>query len=241
MTADPPDDAAPPRPNLAKRLGTIALIALIITAVAFLPVGRYLQDAQDWVGSLGVWGPAAFVGLYIVACVFGLPGSVLTVGAGALFGLLHGTIIVSIGSTLGATAAFLVGRYLARGWVESKIAGSERFAAIDEAVGREGFKIVLLTRLSPVFPFTLLNFGYGVTRVRVRDYMLASWIGMIPGTVLYVYLGTLAETATSETTTGQIVLRVVGLLATIAVTVYVTRIARRALAAETGVQTADAA
>ncbi|MBL7106523.1 MAG: TVP38/TMEM64 family protein, partial [Phycisphaerae bacterium] len=175
--------------------------------------------------------------IYIAACVFLLPGSILTLGAGVVFGVIKGSVAVSIGSTLGATAAFLVGRYLARGWVTSKIAGNEKFKAIDEAVAGQGWKIVLLTRLSPVFPFNLLNYAFGLTKVKLKHYFLASWVGMIPGTVMYVYIGSLAgDLATLGTgqrtrSTGEWILYGIGLLATIAVTVFVTRIAKRALVA----------
>jgi uncharacterized membrane protein YdjX (TVP38/TMEM64 family) len=146
---------------------------------------------------------------------------------------------------MGAVAAFLVGRYLARDWVARKVEGNSRFAAIDRAVGEAGWKIVGLTRLSPVFPFNLLNYAYGLTKVSVRDYFLASWIGMIPGTVMYVYFGTVAGSLATlgagggtgggvegEAAVGQLALRLVGLLATVVVTVYITRIARRALAGQ---------
>ena len=151
-----------------------------------------LRRSLDWVAGLGPTGVIAFVVIYILACVFMLPGSVLTLGAGAVFGVVKGSVIVSVASTLGATAAFLVGRYLARDRVAKLIEGNERFRAIDEAVGREGWKIVGLTRLSPVFPFNLLNYAYGITKVSLRDYFLASWVGMVPGTLMYVYLGSLA-------------------------------------------------
>lgn len=185
----------------------------------------------------GLWGPLIFILVYIVACVFFLPGTILTLGAGALFGIVKGSIIVSIASTLGATAAFLVGRYLARGWIEKKIEKNEKFKVINEAVAKEGWKIVGLTRLSPIFPFTLLNYAYGLTRVSLRDYFIASWIGMMPGTVLYVYIGKLAGDLTeigAGTQNGvvgpaQWGLRIVGLISTIAVTVYITRISKRAL------------
>jgi uncharacterized membrane protein YdjX (TVP38/TMEM64 family) len=173
-----------------------------------------------------------FVGIYIVATVLFIPGSVLTLGAGAVFGVALGSVCVSIAATLGATAAFLVGRYLARDAIARKIEKNEKFAAIDRAVADEGWKIVLLTRLSPVFPFTLLNYGFGITRVKLSHYVLASWIGMIPGTVMYVYLGSLVNLSAGhrQRTTGEWVLYGVGLLATIIVTVFVTRVARKALA-----------
>jgi uncharacterized membrane protein YdjX (TVP38/TMEM64 family) len=191
-----------------------------------------LKQGLDWVGQLGPWGPVIFIGLYLVATVFFIPGSALTLGAGAIFGVAWGSVYVSIGSTLGATAAFLVGRYVARNAIARKIEGNERFAAIDKAVASEGWKIVGLTRLSPVFPFTLLNYAFGLTRVKLGHYVLASWIGMMPGTVMYVYLGSLAKAATGERTrtTGEWALYGVGLLATVVVTVFVTRIAKQALA-----------
>ena len=192
---------------------------------------EFLSNALNWVDQLGPTGPAIFILMYIVACVFFIPGSALTLGAGAIFGVIRGSVFVSVGSTLGATAAFLVGRYIARDWVARKIAKNTKFASIDQAVGDEGWKIVGLTRLSPVFPFSLLNYAYGLTKVSLRDYVLASWIGMMPGTVMYVYIGSLARLGVDarQATTAQTVLKIVGLLATVAVTVYVTRIAKKAL------------
>jgi uncharacterized membrane protein YdjX (TVP38/TMEM64 family) len=195
-----------------------------------------LRNALEWVNSLGSLGAIAFIAIYFLATVAFFPGSILTLGAGVVFGVVWGSLYVFVGATLGATAAFLVGRYLARGWVSRKIAGNANFRAIDEAVGKEGFKIVLLTRLSPVFPFNLLNYAYGVTGVSLRDYFLAS-VGMIPGTIMYVYIGSLAGsiatlgTGTQPTNAGlQWVIRILGFVATIAVTFYVTRVARKALA-----------
>lgn len=195
-----------------------------------------LRSALEWVNGLGAVGAIAFIAIYIAATVAFFPGSILTLGAGVLFGVGLGALYVFLGATLGATAAFLVGRYLARGWVSKKIEGNTKFHAIDEAVGREGFKIVLLTRLSPIFPFNLLNYAYGVTGVSLKDYVLAS-IGMIPGTIMYVYIGSLAGsiatlgTGTQPTNPGiQWAIRIIGFIATVAVTVYVTRVARKALA-----------
>src|SRR5437660_2907403 len=204
----------------------------IVLAVKYLHVQDLLKSALDWIGKLGPWGPVIFIALYVVATVFFIPGSVLTLGAGAVFGVALGSVSVSIGATLGATAAFLVGRYLARDAIARKIEKNEKFAAIDRAVADEGWKIVLLTRLSPVFPFTLLNYAFGLTRVKLSHYVLASWLGMIPGTVMYVYLGSLVNVGAGhrQRTTGEWVLYGVGLLAAVTVTVFVTRLARRALA-----------
>jgi len=204
----------------------------IVLALKYFHVQDLLKAALDWIGKLGPWGPVIFVGLYVVATVLFIPGSVLTLGAGAVFGVALGSFSVSISATLGATEAFLVGRYLARDVIARKIQKNEKFATIDQAVADEGWKIVLLTRLSPVFPFTLLNYAFGLTRVKLSHYVLASWIGMLPGTVMYVYLGSLVNfgAAHRQRTTGEWVLYGVGLLATVTVTVFVTRLASKALA-----------
>ena len=214
--------------------------ALIVAAfILFVPaedVARYVLDESQ---SLGFWGYAVFVLVYIAFTVLFVPGFILTVGAGAAFGLLPGFITVSAGSTLGAAAAFVIGRFFARGWVARKVAGNPRFESIDRAVGREGAKIVFLTRLSPVFPFNLLNYAYGLTNIPLGKYTLASWVGMMPGTLLYVYVGALAGTVakaathTPEATTFETAMKVVGFFATLAVTLYITRIARNALKKET--------
>ncbi|MHA1547456.1 MAG: TVP38/TMEM64 family protein [Alphaproteobacteria bacterium] len=210
----------------------LGVVIALIGSARYFHVQDLLKQALDWVGELGPSGAIIFVAIYVIATVLFIPGSVLTLGAGAAFGVVWGSVYVSIASTLGATCAFLVGRYLARNAIARKIEGNERFAAIDKAVANEGWKIVGLTRLSPLFPFTLLNYAFGLTQVKLRDFVLASWIGMMPGTVMYVYLGSLAKAATGERTrtTGEWVLYGVGLLATVVVTIFVTRIAKQALA-----------
>ncbi|NDJ21781.1 TVP38/TMEM64 family protein [Nostoc sp. B(2019)] len=197
-----------------------------------------LRNALQWINSIGAVGALAFIALYIIATVAFLPGSILTLGAGVVFGVVWGSLYVFIGATLGATAAFLVGRYVARGWVARKIADNKKFAAIDQAVGKEGLKIVLLTRLSPIFPFNLLNYAFGITGVSLKDYFIGS-VGMIPGTIMYVYIGSLAGNlamigteAQPTNPTLQWGIRLIGLIATVAVTIYVTRIARKALEEE---------
>ncbi|MBD1841113.1 TVP38/TMEM64 family protein [Coleofasciculus sp. FACHB-64] len=214
-----------------------ALIAALIFAAKYFNVQEQLKSALAWIDSLGFWAPLTFIVLYILATVLFIPGSILTLGAGVVFGVILGSIYVFIGATLGAAAAFLVGRYLARGWVSKQIENNPKFKVIDQAVAKEGFKIVLLTRLSPIFPFNLLNYSFGITQVSLKDYFLAS-IGMIPGTIMYVYIGSLAgsiatigavQPKNTETEIAQWVVRVVGFIATVAVTIYVTRIARKAL------------
>lgn len=226
-------DAAPKNAARAKLvIAFLAVVALIILS-RVLPVGDWLNGLLESIRQLGPVGYVVFILVYILAAVLFLPGSILTIGAGVVFGLAGGFVAVSIASTLGASASFLIGRFLARDMIASKVAGNERFAAIDEAVGREGFKIVFLTRLSPIFPFNLLNYAYGLTRVGFWPFAIASWIGMMPGTVLYVYLGAAAGEVAGAGQgggTGGLILKLVGLAATIAVTVLITKVARKALA-----------
>lgn len=220
---------------MIKLIAAVAGIVILLIAAHYFNVQELLMRALEGIASLGAWGAILFIAIYILACVLFLPGSVLTLGAGVLFGLFAGSFIVSIASTLGATAAFLVGRYMARDWVAKKLENHPRFKSIDDAVATEGWKIVGLTRLSPVFPFNLLNYAYGLTKVSLGDYFFASWIGMLPGTVMYVYIGSLIGDlarlgAGDRARTGaEWALYVVGLVATVAVTVYITRIARSAL------------
>ncbi len=202
--------------------------------------GSYLPQFAAWVDSLGVWGPLVFIAGYAVASVAFVPGSILTLAAGAIFGLEKGVVYVFIAALLGSSAAFFVARYVARSAIERRLAGNERFASIDRAVGEQGRKIVFLLRLSPVFPFNLLNYGLGLTKVHFRDYFIAS-IGMLPGSLLYVYYGKLAGDvaalaggAAVEKDTGYYVVLLLGLAATIVVTTIVTRIARRSLSEVTG-------
>src|SRR5690242_15463369 len=219
VQAQPDTGAVAPPPEASSNTNSrwrwvvyvIAGVALVL-ALKYFHVQDLLKAALDWIAKLGPWGPVIFVGLYVVATVLFVPGSVLTLGAGAVFGVALGSVCVSISATLGATAAFLVGRYLARDAIARKIAKSEKFAAIDRAVADEGWKIVLLTRLSPVFPFTLLNYAFGLTRVKLGHYVLASWIGMIPGTVMYVYLGSLVNVGAGHRrrTTGEWILYEIG-------------------------------
>jgi uncharacterized membrane protein YdjX (TVP38/TMEM64 family) len=214
----------------------LAAVVLLLLAGARNLDGAVLAAALEWIRGLGALGPVLFVGLYVGAAVLLVPGLPLTLGAGAIFGLATGIVTVGIAGPLAAGAAFLAGRYLARDWVADHIEGNAAFSAIDHAVAREGWKIVALTRLSPVFPFNVLNYAFGVTSISFRHYFFASWLGTVPGTLLYVYLGSVAGDLASlavgqhARTPAEWMLSAVGLLATVAVTVYATRIARGALA-----------
>ena len=213
-----------------------AATTLIVLTQSF-DLQELLQSVLLWIDGLGAWGAIAFMGIYILAAVFFIPGSLITLGGGAIFGVVLGSVYVFTGAMLGATLAFLGGRYLIRGWVAQRIEGNPKFKAIDQAIAQSGFKIVLLTRLSPVFPFNLLNYALGITQVSLKDYMLG-FVGMIPGTVMYVYIGSLAgnlamigteQPTNPETQTLQWIIRILGFVATVAVTLFVTRVARKAL------------
>lgn len=224
-------------PRLLKGAG--ALAALVALVLLGRELGGYVPRFAAWVDSLGIWGPIMFVLGYAAATVAFVPGSLLTMAAGAIFGLAKGTLLVFVGATLGTAGAFLVARYVARDRIEAKLEDRPRFAAIDRAVARSGLKIVFLLRLSPVFPYNLLNYALGLTKISLKHYVLASF-GMLPGTFLYVYygkvLGSLAEVTsdTAEVEGGweRWLFIGVGLVATIVVTTLVTRIARRALEEE---------
>ena len=218
-------------------IGAVVLAALV---VAGRSAGHLVPVFAEWVQGLGAWGPVIFIAGYAVAVIAFLPALIFTLAGGAIFGLVQGVIYVFIAATIGSIGAFLVSRYVARSAIERRLAGNPRFAAIDRAVGAQGLRIVFLLRLSPVFPFTALNYALGLTRVRLRDYALASF-GMIPGTVLYVYYGKLAGDVAAlsggqqvEKGIGYYAVLLLGLAATIAATVVVTRTARRALREATG-------
>ena len=218
----------------------IALIAIPIAlflVMKFLPVQEWLRSFNSWVVQMGVAGIFVFINVYAVATVLLAPGSVLTIGAGFVFGLWKGFLAVSVGATLGASLAFLIARFIARDKVEAIARRNEKFRKIDNAIGKQGAKLVFLFRLNPVIPFNLSNYFYGLTSVKFWPYVFASWSGMIPGTFLYVYIGTASKLAVSGAAGGEAVkhgwqywtLISFGLAATVVVTIWATKIARDAL------------
>jgi uncharacterized membrane protein YdjX (TVP38/TMEM64 family) len=221
-------------PRLAALVGII--IALFL-AMKFLPVREWLTSFNDWVGQMGAVGIFIFIVVYAAATVLLAPGSILTIGAGFAFGLWKGFLAVSGGATLGAALAFLVARFIARGKVEAIAQRNDKFRSIDHAIGKQGAKLIFLLRLSPVIPFNLSNYFYGLTGVRFWPYVLASWIGMMPGTFLYVYIGTAGKAAVAAAAGSEAVKHgwqywtflTIGLIATVIVTIWVTKIARDAL------------
>jgi uncharacterized membrane protein YdjX (TVP38/TMEM64 family) len=213
-------------------LSILLILASLLLIVRALPIGQAMEAMKGWIGGLGLWGPVVLALVYVVATVLFVPGTILTLAAGALFGLVVGTITVSIGSTLGAALAFLIARYVARNKVAAMAGRHRNFGAIDRAIDEGGWKIVAMLRLSPAIPFNLQNYLYGLTPVRFWPCIVTSWLAMLPGTFLYVYLGHVTGAAVGADrarTPAEWVMLAVGLLATAAVTVYITRLARRKL------------
>ncbi|MFP6641346.1 MAG: TVP38/TMEM64 family protein [Myxococcota bacterium] len=234
QTAGPGSDRETPGSSTWSRLAWAAL-ALLAVVLGVRAGGAELPAWISWIQSLGAWGPAAFIALYAVAAVLFVPGSILTLAGGAIFGVTLGTIYVFIAAVIGSSLAFLIARYAARGWVERRLRQNPRFDVVDRAVGENGLKITFLLRLSPVFPFNLMNYALGLTRVSFRDYLLASF-GMLPATILYVYSGrvigdvaVLASGGAAERGIGYYAVMGVGLLAALAAALLVGRVARRAL------------
>ena len=167
----------------------VAFLLVIAADLATLPVPEYFGFLLEQIRSLGAWGPAAVVGLYVIVCLCLLPGSALTLAAGFLFGMIWGTATASLGATLGATAAFLIARSIGRGWIERRLATHPQFRRIDRAIGGQGFKIVFLTRLCSLLPYDLTSYGFGLTDVSLGRYIVATWLGRLPETLVWAYIG----------------------------------------------------
>ena len=161
----------------------------MILLASVLPCVRWMVDFIQWAKGMGPAGGVLYAIFYVLGTALFFPGLPLTLGAGFLYGAFIGTLVVSPASVAGATLAFLIARYVARDWVKRRLTKYPQAATLDRAIEKNGFKAVILLRLQPVLPFNILNYALGLTSIRLRDYMLASWIGMFPATVLYVYLG----------------------------------------------------
>lgn len=208
-------------------------LILLSLAVSFLPVAQWVKAFTDWIRDLGLTGAFIFIGVYALAAVLFLPGAIFTIAAGLVYGIVGGTAVALTGATLGASLAFLVGRHLVRTRIKKFAQQNKKFGAIDDAVGQQGWKIVGLLRLSPLIPFNFSNYFYGITSIGFWPYLLASSVGMLPGTLLYAYLGAIGQAGLSGGKKGHSPLEWIflgiGLLATIAVTVFVSRVAKNAL------------
>jgi uncharacterized membrane protein YdjX (TVP38/TMEM64 family) len=212
----------------------IILIVLVIAAVAvlfhFLPLAAWLTTFKAYVKSLGALGYLLYALVYALCVILFIPASILTLGAGAIFGLAGGTIVVVIGATLGATGAFLLARTVLRHKVESMTAGNAKFRALDRAIAKEGAKIVLLVRLAVVFPFTYSNYAFGLTGIRTLPYFLATFFGIIPATFAFVYIGAAAETAaTSSASKVKLAVYIGGAILALIASLFVGRVAAKAI------------
>ncbi len=201
----------------------------------FSQLQMQLVNLVEWINGLGAIAPIIFILAYIVITVSFLPASVVTLGAGFVFGVIKGSLLVFIGAMLGATAAFLIGRFVARDWIAQKVAGKPFFSALDNAIAQEGLKLIFLIRLSPAFPFNLLNYALGLTKVSLSDYVLGT-TGIIPGTIMYVYLGSLisdiATLGAGETPSNPVISWIIKILifvTVVAISLYIAKIARKAL------------
>lgn len=229
--------------TLGRRFGWRILLVLVIFVVVYL-VARQLPSVDlvlgfvEWVRHQGAWGTLAVGSIYVPVAVLMIPSTLLTLGSGFALGLWRGAIAVSLGSTLGAAVAFLIGRTLGRHWVERTLAQQPRFRSLDRAVARDGFKIILLLRLSPFFPYNVMNYVLGLSQVSFGRYVLATWLGLLPTSLFYVYVGSAAQNLASlasgegEAPPGQSAMFAVGLVTAGIATFLVTRIAHRALKAD---------
>ncbi len=203
------------------------MLVAIIAALRFLPATIWFRHFQAYVHGLGAIGYVVYALVYAVAGLF-FPASILTLGAGALFGVVAGSIVVALGATLAATMAFILARTILRQRIERMAAANAKFRAVDDAIGREGVKIVFLVRLSAVFPFVFINYAFGLTAIRLVPYILATFVGILPLTVAFVYLGA-AGAAVGTQSPARTAITVIGAVVALGVSVFVGRLADSAI------------
>ena len=210
-------------------LVVLAVVAFLI-AMRLLPLGEWITSFQQWVREVGPIGYVVYVLVYVVFCVFGIPASPLTIGAGAIFGFVNGSIVVIIGATLGATLSFVLARTIMRRRIEGMTATNNKFRALDRAITREGGRIVFLVRLAPVVPFAYVNFAFGLTGVRLLSYVVATFFGIMPLTLAFVYISaTATAAASSDMSSLRLWINIAGGVLAVLVTAFVTRLATRAI------------
>lgn len=218
------------RKSVIRIVLVVLAVAAFLVAMRLLPLGEWIASFQKWVQSVGPIGYVVYILVYMAFCVFGIPASPLTIGAGAIFGFVNGTIVVVIGATLGATLSFLLARTVMRKKIEAMTAKNAKFRALDKAITREGGRIVFLVRLSPVFPFAYINFAFGLTGVRTLSYIVATFLGIIPVTAAFVYISaTAAQAASTDMSSTRLAINIIGGVLAVIVTVFVTRVATRAI------------
>jgi len=217
--------------NYIKWLWALLLTSIIIWAILNPYPSLQLQTFIDNIQSIGPISILLFILCYVAATVILIPGLILTLGAGAVFGVWKGFLLVSIASTIAASTAFLLGRQLAGKWLLSKIRQNSRMNALKDAIEIEGWKIVILARLSPLIPYTMLNYMFSLTSLRFSHYVIASWLGMIPATLVYVYLGSLGSLgADREITAIEWILIATGIIATTTGIILISRAASKEMA-----------
>lgn len=215
---------------IVKVLIGVAILVVVIALLRQLPTDQWLAAVQNYVKDLGMTGWVIYALVYAICCVFFIPATILTLGAGAIFGIGKGTGIVVVGATLGATLSFLLARTVLRSKVEKMTSGNAKFRALDRAIGKEGAKIVFLIRLAPIFPFTYINYGFGLTSVRTLPYTLATLVGIIPGTFAFVYIGySGAQAAAGAADQTRLIINIVGAVLAVIATVFVARVATNAI------------
>jgi uncharacterized membrane protein YdjX (TVP38/TMEM64 family) len=210
--------------------GALAIASFLAVLISHMPIASWLTNAHSWLASQGAWALPTFIALYIVAAIFGLPNIVLILAAGTLFGLAKGVISASIADTLSIAACFVVGQTVGRRWITSVVRENSRFHRLDRAFSQKGWKIVLLTRLSPLLPSNILNYGFSLTRINFWEYLFFSWLGMLPVIFTYVYVGTFgANILTLDSQPKNLAFQALGLAATVGVMFYATKLAASAL------------
>jgi len=221
------EDRSKSVPSWVRPLILVLILLSLFVAARIFGLGEKIGDLRAWIESLGSAGMLVFMFIYIAATVAAVPGSAVTVAAGALFGSVFGVILVSISSTVGATLCFLISRYFARNAIVQWLSTKNTFLRLDKLTEEHGAVIVALTRLVPIFPFNILNYGFGVTRVKLKDYVFWSWICMLPGTILFV-VG--ADAVTKAFSQGKIPWPLLGLASgMIVILVFLVKFARKKL------------
>mgnify|MGYP006279168199 CR=1 FL=1 len=178
--------------NIIKIVALVGIIAIVIAVLNHFGLIKYFKKPQllkEWITGLGALGPVIYIGLYVAACVFFLPGSALAIVSGLAFGPWMGAVWASTGATIGATVAFIVARYVARDMVEGWISKNKKLKKIDDGVEKQGWRMLMFTRLVPVFPFNVQNYVYGLTNIKLGVYILVSWICMVPGAIAFSFMG----------------------------------------------------
>ncbi|PZO57314.1 MAG: TVP38/TMEM64 family protein [Phormidesmis priestleyi] len=214
-------------------LAGIAIATLLAVLISQLPIFAWISAAHSWLAHQGIWTLPAFVAIYVSAAVFGLPNIFLILAAGTLFGLTQGIMVASGADTLSIAACFVIGQGMGRKWLTGAVKESSRFHKLDRAFAKKGWKIVLLTRLSPLLPSNILNYGFSLTKIAFWEYLFFSWLGMLPVIFTYVYVGTFgASIFATDQQSEHLVFQALGLAVTVGAMVYATHLAASALKME---------